>query len=68
MTDPIDDDDDRDDHEDRDAEDASRAGVGEAGRQARQRDLVAAGDEVVDAAEDAQRAERRDDRRHPEDA
>ena len=32
------------------------------------RDLVAAGDEVVDAAEDAQRAERGDDRRDPQDA
>ena len=48
-------------------EDRVARGVGEARRQAGQRDLVAAGDQVVDAAEDAQRPERGDDRRDPED-
>ena len=64
---PDHDDDDRDEDEDRDPEDVVVGGVGEARRQAGQRDLVAARDQVVDAAEDAQRAEGRDDRRDPQD-
>ena len=57
---------DRDDDEDRDADEVVAGRIGEPGRESGQRHLVAAGDEVVDAPEDAERPEGRHDRRHVE--